>query len=157
MITEQDHSPPFILSNRQQILHLIFGEWQPLLALLGKHFDGLSRIAWTKATAPRCIEDCTQHFNCEVRCTWRFSPLEFRVSKPLNFKCRYACDRSRPGSQPRVVYRTGLENRISPCAKFRSLGAQHSEPHDNEWKRTQKWQQFGNRKWCSGLLPICCQ
>src|SRR5271169_3127206 len=63
---------------------------------LGKHFDGLSRIAWTKATPPRCIEDCTQHFNCEVRCTWRFSPLEFRVSKPLNFKCRYACDRSSP-------------------------------------------------------------
>src|SRR6202035_2329874 len=88
MITEQDHSPPFILSNRQQILHLIFGEWQPLLALLGKHFDGLSRIAWTKAMSPRCIEDCTQHFNRQVRCTWRFSPLEFRVSKPLNFKCR---------------------------------------------------------------------
>ncbi len=51
MIIEQDHSPPFILSNREQILHLIFGEWQPLLALLGKHFDGLSRIAWTWRTA----------------------------------------------------------------------------------------------------------
>jgi hypothetical protein len=69
MIAEQDHSPPFILSNRQQILHLIFGEWQPLLALLGKHFDGVIRIAWTKATPPRCIENCTQHFNREVRCT----------------------------------------------------------------------------------------
>src|SRR5271169_3269870 len=96
MITEQDHSPPFILSNREQILHLILGERQPLLALIRKHFDSLSRIAWTKATPPRCIEDSTQRFNCEVRCTWRFSPLEFRVSKPLNFKCRYACDRSSP-------------------------------------------------------------
>src|SRR5271166_2630257 len=96
MITEQDHSPPFILSNREQILHLIFGEWQPLLALLGKHFDGLRRIAWTKATPPRCIEDCTQYFNREVRCTWRFSPSQSRFSKPPNLRSRYASARSSP-------------------------------------------------------------
>src|ERR1700680_5113761 len=123
MITEQDHSPPFILSNREQILHLIFGEWQPLLALLGKHFDGLSRIAWTKATPPRCIEDCAQHFNREVRGTWRFSPLQFRVfnrstSSAVMFgpKCSAVSRRATEGTLLEPV-RTGSEFR-NLCRRF---------------------------------------